>query len=249
MASIERAEGDAERHAQWRRERAASVTSPQGNLALVETRWYPAGTTIPADDLRETGDGVTITTLRRTDLDTGLPQEGLRRWDAHSPAIAAFTGIDAYPYDPAWVLTGRYTPLDPDHTVAFEHMRDNGRTRDLAVPGRIDVEVDGRPYALSAFDDDGTLLLVFADPTNGAETYGAGRFLFVPRNADGYAAAGEVTLDFNRAFVPPCGFSDHYNCPFPPPSNRLAVPVRAGEKVPRFAPDDPDAAASGPTTL
>jgi hypothetical protein len=34
-------DGDAaqQRHAQWRRERAASVTSPQGNLAHVETRW------------------------------------------------------------------------------------------------------------------------------------------------------------------------------------------------------------------
>jgi len=228
---------DEKRHEQWRRDRVASVSSPQGNLALVETRWYPAGTTIPADDLRADDDGVTITTLRRTDLDSGLVQEGLRRWDAHSPAIEAFTGIDAYPYDPAWVVTGRYTPLDEGHTVAFEHLRDNGRTRDLAVPGRIDVEIDGQPYALHAFDDGGTLLLVFADTTNGSETYGAGRFVFVERAADGFATAGEVTIDFNRAFVPPCGFSDQYNCPFPPASNRLAVAVRAGEKLPLFATD------------
>ncbi|GAA3754713.1 DUF1684 domain-containing protein [Microbacterium kribbense] len=227
----------AQRHAHWRRDRTESVTGPQGNLALVETRWYPAGTTIPAADLQTTEDGVTITTLRRVDLDTGLTQEGLRRWDAGSPAIKAFTGIDAYPYDPAWVVTGRYTPLDSGHTVEFEHMRDNGRTRDLAVPGRIDVEIGGAAYALSAFDDDGTLLLVFADPSGGTETYAAGRFLFVQRDADSYHAEGEVTLDFNRAFVPPCGFSDQYNCPFPPPSNRLAVPVRAGEKVVLFAPD------------
>jgi uncharacterized protein (DUF1684 family) len=231
------------RHARWRRDRVASVTSPQGNLALIETRWYPAGRAIPAADLRESGDGVTITTLRRTDLDTGLPQEGLRRWDAHSSAIAGFTGIDTYPYDPAWTVTGRYTPLDPDHSVPFEHMRDNGRTRDLAVPGRIDIEIGGTAYGLHAFDDDGTLLLVFADPTNGVETYDAGRFLFVQRDADRYAAEGEVTLDFNRAFVPPCGFSDQYNCPFPPPANRIGVPVRAGEKRPRFA----DAASAFPT--
>jgi uncharacterized protein (DUF1684 family) len=122
-------------------------------------------------------------------------------------------------------------------------MRDNGRTRDLAVPGRIDVEIGGTVYGLHAFDDGGTLLLVFADPTNGVETYGAGRFLFVQRDADRYAAEGEVTLDFNRAFVPPCGFSDQYNCPFPPPSNRITVPVRAGEKLPQFA----DTASAFPT--
>lgn len=226
---------DEQRHAEWRRARVAAVTAAQGNLALVETRWYPAGTTINDADLHTDDDGVTITTLHRTDLDTGLDQAGLRRWDAHSPALQAFTGIDVYPYDPGWVLTGRYTPLDADHTVPFEHLRDNGRARDLAVPGRIDVAIDGHAYALHAFDDGGTLLLVFADPTNGAETYGAGRFLFVARDSDAFARAGDVTLDFNRAFVPPCGFSDQYNCPLPPPSNRLATPVRAGEKLPRFA--------------
>lgn len=228
---------DEQKHEQWRRDRAAAVTSAQGNLALVETRWYPAGTTIPDADLRTDDPDVTITTLRRTDLETGLDQHGLRRWDAHSPALESFLDTDTYPYDPAWVITGHYTPLDADHTVPFEHLRDNGRTRDLAVPGRIDVTVDGNDYALNAFDDGGTLLLVFADPTNGTETYGAGRFLFVRRDADAYASEGEVTLDFNRAFVPPCGFSDQYNCPFPPPSNRLATPVRAGEKLPRFAAD------------
>nr|WP_274636391.1 DUF1684 domain-containing protein [Microbacterium bovistercoris] len=234
---------DRQQHEAWHRERLASVTSARGNLALVETRWYPAGTTIPAEQLRDPDeDGVSITALRRTDLETGLMQEGLRRWDAHSPAIAAFTDIGCYPYDPAWVLEGRYTPLAAGHTVSFEHMRDNGRTRDLVVPGRIDVEIAGQDYQLSAFDDDGTLLLVFADPTNGAETYGAGRFLFIERAADGFATEGTVTLDFNRAFVPPCGFSDQYNCPFPPPSNRIGVPVRAGEKLPLFA---PDAAADG----
>ncbi|UUT36357.1 hypothetical protein [Microbacterium elymi] len=44
MDSIDRQE-----HEAWHRERLASVTSARGNLALVETRWYPAGTTIPAE--------------------------------------------------------------------------------------------------------------------------------------------------------------------------------------------------------
>jgi len=41
----------------------------------------------------------------------------------------------------------------------------------------------------------------------------------------------------HRAFVPPCGFSEAYNCPLPPAQNRLAVPVEAGEKVPVFTND------------
>jgi uncharacterized protein (DUF1684 family) len=43
-----------------------------------------------------------------------------------------------------------------------------------------------------------------------------------------------VRLDFNRAFVPPCGFSDQYNCPMPPRQNRFHLPVEAGEKLPVF---------------
>jgi uncharacterized protein (DUF1684 family) len=34
--------------------------------------------------------------------------------------------------------------------------------------------------------------------------------------------------------VPPCGFSFAYNCPLPPPQNRLKVRVHAGEKNPIF---------------
>jgi uncharacterized protein (DUF1684 family) len=42
-------------------------------------------------------------------------------------------------------------------------------------------------------------------------------------------------LDFNRAVVPPCGFSNQMNCPLPPLQNRLPLPIRAGEKRVRFA--------------
>lgn len=223
-------------HAAWRRSRQEALTGPQGDLALIETRWSAPGDEPAADDLlaAESAPGVTVTRVQRTDLDTGRPQHGIRRWDARSGALQAFAGVDAYPYDPAWVVRAAFEPGGTG-TVAFEHLRDGGRTRDKAVPGVVTATVGGDQYRLAAFDDGGVLLLVFGDPTNGAETYGAGRFLLIHREADRFGTAGEVVLDFNRAYVPPCGFSDQFNCPLPPPSNRLAVPVRAGERVPRFA--------------
>ncbi|MER6504639.1 DUF1684 domain-containing protein [Streptomyces sp. NPDC001455] len=214
----------------WRAERRRSVTSATGNLALVETRWAPDGER-PDPDAARAGqpDTVTVTTLERTDAVTGAPEYGLRFWDAHSPAIRHFDRTDVFPYDPSWVLEASYTPVPGARRVPFEHIRDNGGTRDLVVPGDIELTLDGRDYTLSAFDDDGTLLLVFGDPTNGDATYGAGRFLFVTRTGE-----GRVLLDFNRAFVPPCGFSDQYNCPMPPRQNRFHLPVTAGEKRPVF---------------
>ncbi|WP_426623288.1 DUF1684 domain-containing protein [Leifsonia sp. McL0607] len=225
-SAIQTAEAD---YAAWRAWRLGSVVSSTGNLALVETRWL--------DDRDETTTEqalvgqpatVTATELSRRNLDTGELERGIRLWDADSSAIRAFETIEAFPFDPSWVIEARFTPVEGERTIPFEHIRDNGLTRDLVVPGDITFERDGVDYTLSAFDDDGTLLLVFGDPTNGEDghdgTYASGRFLFVTRDGD------RAVLDFNRAFVPPCGFSDQHNCPLPPRNNRFAVPVTAGEK-------------------
>ncbi|MFJ2647606.1 DUF1684 domain-containing protein [Streptomyces sp. NPDC087420] len=215
----------------WRTARAASVTAPTGNLALVETRWLPAGTEAdPEAERQGLPPDVRVTTLERADILTGEPEQGLRFWDARSPAIQHFSHIDTFGFDPAWVTRATFTPVAADRRIPFEYIRDNGGSRGMIVPGDISLSLDGVDYTLAAFDDEGTLLLVFGDPTNGVETYGSGRFLFVPREDGGET----VTLDFNRAFVPPCGFSAQYNCPLPPPQNRLHLPVRAGERLPVF---------------
>ena len=214
-----------EDHTHWQAERRTAVTSATGNLALVETRWTGERPDLDAEQ-RAAADTVTVTPIERTNIETGAAEHGLRVWDADSPAIRAFDRIDTYEYDPAWVLEGHFTPVSGDRRVSFEHIRDNGGTRDLVVPGDIRLELDGHEYTLAAFDDGGTLLLVFGDQTNGSETYGSGRFLFVELRDD----EGSVVLDFNRAFVPPCGFSAQYNCPLPPASNRFPLPIRAGEK-------------------
>ena len=39
-----------------------------------------------------------------------------------------------------------------------------------------------------------------------------------------------VTLDFNKAYSPPCAFSEFTVCPLPPPQNHLDVAIEAGEK-------------------
>lgn len=214
-----------EDHTHWQAERRAAVTSATGNLALIETRWTGERPDLDAVQ-RDASPTVTVTPIERTNIETGQAEHGLRAWDAEAPAIRAFDRIDTYDYDPAWVLEGHFTPVSSDRRVSFEHIRDNGGTRDLVVPGDIRLELEGQEYTLAAFDDGGTLLLVFGDETNGSETYGSGRFLFVQLRDD----EGSVVLDFNRAFVPPCGFSAQYNCPLPPASNRFPLPIRAGEK-------------------
>ena len=54
----------------------------------------------------------------------------------------------------------------------------------------------------------------------------AGRYLDINPTTTGY-----YTIDFNRAYNPSCYFNPTYECPYPPPENRLPLPVRAGERV------------------
>ena len=76
--------------------------------------------------------------------------------------------------------------------------------------------------------DSEALFFIFRDETSPDETYGAGRFLYseLPKG-------GSVELDFNKAFSPPCAFTDYATCPLPPKANRLPVRIEAGEKKPR----------------
>ncbi|MEO7349913.1 MAG: DUF1684 domain-containing protein [Terrimesophilobacter sp.] len=148
----------------------------------------------------------------------------LRVWDANSEGIQNFGNIDAYPYTPEWVVEAQFTEL-PDATLPFEHSKDEGETREVKVPGEISFTKDGVDYALAAISSGRALQIVFSDTTSGVDTYSVGRFLFVAPEA-----SGKVTLDFNRAVLPPCGFSYAFNCPMPPKQNRFTVAIEAGEK-------------------
>jgi len=149
----------------------------------------------------------------------------LRVWDSNSDGIQQFGGIDAFDYNSDWVITGRFIENPAGTTMGFEHLKDSGKTKEQVIPGEIRFEKDGVEYNLAAFKAGRALQLVFADATNGESTYSVGRFLFLAPNAD-----GTITLDFNRAVLPPCAFSYNFNCPLPPKQNRFAVPIEAGEK-------------------
>ncbi|MCS4277199.1 uncharacterized protein (DUF1684 family) [Mycetocola sp. BIGb0189] len=156
----------------------------------------------------------------------------LRVYDAEAPTVTSLTGIDTNPYDPAWVLSGTFHAGEPDARVpwGFTRESDNGHTK--AVPGTIAVRVGEADYSLLVFADGPALVLVFADATTGAISYAPGRFLRLDPVPDG----APITLDFNRAFVPPCGFSDFFSCPIPPAHNRVSAAITAGENRARHTP-------------
>ncbi|MFL5679103.1 MAG: DUF1684 domain-containing protein [Chloroflexota bacterium] len=103
--------------------------------------------------------------------------------------------------------------------------------------GSLEIPFAEGPRRLSLFwmaGYSGGLFLPFRDGTNGAETYGAGRYLIdAAKSADlgGDADAGTLVLDFNFAYQPSCAFDPKWACPLAPPENRLDIPIRAGERI------------------
>lgn len=151
---------------------------------------------------------------------------GVRVKDSASPARRRFHGIESFPVAAAWRLPARLVPYRPEKSIPIPNVL--GNVTQEPSPGAVVFRVGGKEYRLDAVDEKGTddLFLIFGDRTNGSETYGAGRFLYVPRPGPD----GRTVVDFNKAYNPPCAFTAFATCPLPPPQNRLPIPVEAGEK-------------------
>lgn len=201
------------------------VTAAESENIIVD------GTVVDGEAVVRGKDDASPSAIVFSDTVTGFviaSEEGdyaLRVWDANSEEVQQFGTIDAFGYNPEWVIQAKFSPNEGGVTVGFEHLKDDGKTRELVVPGEITFEKDGQEYNLAAFKSGRALQLVFADATNGDTTYSVGRFLFVAPNAD-----GTITLDFNHSVLPPCAFSYSFNCPMPPRQNRFPVAIEAGEK-------------------
>jgi uncharacterized protein len=146
--------------------------------------------------------------------------------DLESPARRGFHGIEHYPVEGRWRFEARFEPYEPPRVSRPPTVLDMEES--YRTPGALAFDHEGSTYRLDAFLEPGEtdLFIVFADLTNGAETYGGGRYLYA-KPADG---RGIVELDFNRAYNPPCVFTDHATCALPLPQNRLPFRVEAGEK-------------------
>lgn len=152
-------------------------------------------------------------------------RRALRVKHADAETRTQFAGLDYWPADPSWKIRGKFVSNPPGKTIPVADII--GSISDEPSPGAVEFERDGKTWRIDALDEgDGRLFLVFADRTNGHGSYGAGRFLY----ADAPDAAGNVVVDFNQAYNPPCAFTSFATCPLPPPDNRLDLAITAGEK-------------------
>jgi Uncharacterized conserved protein len=177
-----------------------------------------------ADDLDDAPTILELGTLRLHLIRRG-DRIGLRVRDHEAPALHAFSGMQHFPLDPSWRIVARFEPAPPGRTLAM--MDITGAQSADPTPGTVVFERDGATWRIDALDggEKGELWLIFGDATNGRQTFGGGRFLYT----EPPAADGSVVVDFNLAYNPPCVFSPFATCPLPPPQNRLALRIEAGE--------------------
>ena len=147
----------------------------------------------------------------------------VRLRDLESEIRREFTQLRWYPVDESFRIRGRYVPHDKPRTM--ELANNLGDVLTLRTSGSVALTLKGEGLHLTAIDYDDRLWLVFSDLTSGNETYPAARFLY----ADMPDRDGMTTVDFNRAYNPPCAFNPYTTCPLPPPENQLQVRIEAGE--------------------
>lgn len=180
------------------------------------------GNPVKEAEFHTTGDALSAGAVQLLLLKRG-ERYALRLKDANSKLRRQFTGLKWYPVQEDWRVIAQFVPFETPAKLSFDSVI--GETEIMDSPGYVTFERGGHAYKLQAAGEKKRLFFVIRDQSSGKSTYAAARFLYSEVGPD-----GNVVLDFNKAENPPCAFTPYATCPLPPPQNRLAVAVEAGEQ-------------------
>lgn len=149
-------------------------------------------------------------------------------------AREGWSGLEHYPFDPSLRLSA---PLEADPEAPSVGVPRSGDG--LGIPfvriGWVSFRIAEADCRLAVYwleEYAGGVFIPFRDATSGGETYGAGRYLWdSAKGADLGFEGDALVLDFNYAYHPSCAYDPIWSCPLAPPESRLAVPIRAGERL------------------
>ena len=147
---------------------------------------------------------------------------GIRLKDKNSEMRKEFTGLRFFRVKEEYRVRAKFVPYNPPKVVPVPNIL--GQIEQTPSPGYVEFTLKGHQVRLDPVTEGDSLFFIFKDLTSGKETYPPGRFLNteMPLN-------GEVILDFNKAYNPPCAFTPYATCPLPPDQNKLSIAIEAGE--------------------
>ena len=214
---------------------ASDIVLPRGPSRAGVFKFRDGKTTFRPDvPVTTTGDGTSSRELK-PDSDDAVSLDDLsmfvihrgeryaiRLKDKQSKVRREFTGLHWYRPKPEYRVVARFVRYDTPKLISIPNIL--GETEKSPSEGYAAFTLNGREYHLEPVKEDDQLFFIFRDLTSGKDTYGSGRFLYADLPKD-----GKLTLDFNKAYNPPCAFTPYATCPLPPPQNRLPVRIEAGE--------------------
>jgi hypothetical protein len=150
---------------------------------------------------------------------------GIRLKDKNSKQRTEFAGLSWFPVSESYKVLADWVPYDPPRQIAIANVL--GQTEKSPCPGYASFTLNGKTIKLEPLGEPGDkeLSFIIRDGTSGKETYGAGRFLDTDAPKD-----GKLLIDFNKAYSPPCAFTEFATCPLPPKQNQMLVRIEAGER-------------------
>lgn len=148
---------------------------------------------------------------------------GIRLWDNTREQRRIFPPREWYPVKEELCVPATYIRYDTPRIVKMPDIL--GAIHDEHMEGYVTFELNGQTHELVVSElPDHRLDIQFMDLTNGDTTYPSGRYHFTDAHEN-----GKVFIDFNKAYNPPCAFTDYATCTFPPQENHLRIRIEAGE--------------------
>lgn len=151
---------------------------------------------------------------------------GIRLWDNSREERRTFPPRQWYPVKKEYRVPATYTRYETPKIVKMPDIL--GAILDEPMQGFVSFVLNGKKYELQVEElPDRRLFIQFMDLTNGNPTYPSGRYHYTDAHEN-----DKVFIDFNKAYSPPCAFTNYATCTFPPQENHLKVAIDAGEIYP-----------------
>ena len=151
---------------------------------------------------------------------------GIRVWDNGREERRLFPSRQWYPIREELRVPATYTRYAMPKIVKMPDIL--GAILDEPMQGFVSFALNGKRHELMVEElPDRRLFIQFMDLTNSHSTYPSGRYHYTDAHEN-----GKVFVDFNKAYSPPCAFTEFATCTFPPQENHLDVEIEAGELFP-----------------
>jgi uncharacterized protein (DUF1684 family) len=147
----------------------------------------------------------------------------VRIWDNHRRNRFTLPLLKWFPVNKKFRFNARYTRYPEPKVTTQPDMF--GEAVEEQLDGYVTFKFEGKTYKLDVTEvKDQKLFIKFRDLTSSKETYPPSRYHYTEPVQD-----GKVIVDFNKAYSPPCAFTEYATCVFAPQQNYLPFRVEAGE--------------------